>query len=120
MCIRDRAHHVLKAQVVALGRGLGLPDAGRCVPCRAASALGTAALTVAAEAAFPRAVVVGAGAAALMRSAGCRRQQPLDGQRDLAVRCHIDDLHLYGVAVMQHGCNVLHELVRYLGNVRCV
>ena len=70
----EAAHHVLKAQVVALGRGLGLPDAGRCVPCRAASALGTAALTVAAEAAFPRAVVVGAGAAAFTRSAGCRRQ----------------------------------------------
>ena len=32
-------HHILKAQVIALGRGLGLPHAGCSVPGRAAPAL---------------------------------------------------------------------------------
>ena len=62
-------------------------------------------------------VLAGAGAAALTGLTRGRRQQPLDGQRDLAVRCHIDDLHLHGVAVMQHSCNVLHILVGHLRNV---
>ncbi len=76
-----------------------------------------AAGAVAAEAALPRAVTVGAGASALPRGAGCRRQQSLDGQCDLAIRCHIDDLHLHGVAVVQHRCNVLDILVGHLRNV---
>ena len=59
----------------------------------------------------------GPGPTVTARLTGCRRQQPLDGQRDLAVRCHVDDLHLHGVAVMQHSCNVLHILVGHLRNV---
>ena len=53
--------HVTDKAVSRWERGLGLPDAGRCVPCRAASALGTAALTVAAEAAFRGPLLLGGG-----------------------------------------------------------
>ena len=64
-------------------------------------------------------LAIGGGAcgAALPGLTRSRRQQPLDGQRNLAVRCNVDDLHLYCIAIVQHGVDILHELVGYLGNV---
>ena len=46
-----------------------------------------------------------------------RGQQPLDGQCDLAVRCNVDDLHLYCIAIVQHRVDILHKFVGHLGNV---
>src|SRR5699024_11837912 len=62
----EAAHHVLKGQVVAAGRGLGLPHPGPVVPGRTPAAAGAVA------AAFPRiapaAVPLGTGQQLLDRS----------------------------------------------------
>ena len=57
-----------------------------------------------------------AGAGAAVR-AGRARQQPLDGQCDLAIRCHLNDLHLHSIAVVQDGVDVLHIFIGHFGNV---
>ena len=89
-------------------------------PAEAASPAAKPAAAIAAMTALPGAIAIRPWPAIFPRRAGSTGflgQQPLDGKRDLAVRCHIDDLHLHGVAVMQHGCNVLHILVGHLRNV---
>ena len=59
----------------------------------------------------------GPGPTVTARLTGCRRQQPLDGQRDLAVRCNVDDLHLHSITVVQHRVDILHIFIGHLGNV---
>ena len=107
-----------------MGRSLGLPHAGCSLPGRAPAAFtgGTAcaARTAGASALLPAAEAARTGACGAASFPGLTRsrgQQTLDRQRDLAVRCNVDDLHLYCIAIVQHGVDILHKFVGYLGNV---
>ena len=119
----------LKAQIIAPGRGLGLPHTGSSLPGRTAPLTGRAstaltaakpAAAIAAMTALPGAIAIRPWPAILPRRAGSTGflgQQPLDGKRDLSVRGHVDDLDFDRIAIVQDGCNVLHEFIGHLGNM---
>ena len=124
----EAAHHVLKTHVIGTDGSLGLPYTGCAVAGRASAAL-TRGTASAAAACTKMTTLAGAArtgttrartacrASALTRRARRRRQQALDGQRDLAIRCNVDHLHLDDITIVQNSCNVLHELVGHLGNM---
>ena len=89
-------------------------------PAEAASPAAKPAAAIAAMTALPGAIAIRPWPPILPRRAGSTGflgQQPLDGKRDLAVRCNGKHLDLHSLPIAQHGRKILHELIRNLRNM---